>query len=366
MSEFYHVDNYTTHIRIKENAPEILRKELRKLGYIEKPTSLLDFTETHGVENRKPIIGVSGGVSDSYQQAEKEFKVTRKVLEVLLEYQLPVFMVTKSDLVLRDIELLKEINKVAHVNIDFSIAFPDEDMKKRFEPNSPSIYERLDALKELRSTGIHCGVMGLPIIPHVADSIDSIRDLIRSVKDANSEFILLGGMTLKPGRQKQYFLNSLQRFYPEKFQRLREMYSNNNRYGQPRSNVGVNPFLIGPSICEDQGIRWLSIRHSSPGEYEQNGRVLGSLLELVFIRSTLLREQESKWRPYHAIAVKVEQGIPPIEEVLDNSSLCEKYGLPTSMISELWTMVTTGTSPELEKSKRTVLEKSRRLLETLS
>lgn len=73
MNEYYHVDNYQTHIRIKENAPEILRKELSRLNYTKRSrtSTLLDFSDSLQAENRKPIIGISGGVSDSYQQAEK-------------------------------------------------------------------------------------------------------------------------------------------------------------------------------------------------------------------------------------------------------------------------------------------------------
>lgn len=365
MSEYYHVDNYTTHIRVKENAPELLRKELKKLGYIEKPRSLFDFSDKPGVENRKPIIGVSGGVSDSYQQAEKMFKVTQNVLEVLREHRLPVFMVTKSSLVLRDIEILKEINETAHVNINFSIAFSDETMKKRFEPLSPSIAERLDAIRALRKAGVHVGVMGLPVIPYLADSIESMRSLIKSVKNVRSEFILLGGMTLKPGRQKQYFFNTVKRFYPEKLSLIQKMYANNSRYGEPVTNE-VNPFILGPALCEEQGLRWLSIRHSSVGEYESNSRLLGLLLESVFVKSTLLREPKSKWKPYHTAATIIEQGIQPIDLVVEDSNLVEKTGLPVSLIPEMRSMVKTGTSPQLEAAKTRVLERSNKVLETLS
>jgi DNA repair photolyase len=366
MSEYYHIDNYTNHIRVKENAPELLRKELKKRGYIQKPKSLLDYTESASVEPRKPIFGVSGGVSDSYQQSEKEFKVTRQVLEVLREYQLPVFLITKSDLVLRDIDILKDINEVAHVNINFSVAFADDALKKKFEPYSPSIDERLDALKMLREAGIHSGVMGLPVIPHVADSIDALRGLVKSVKAAKSEFLLLGGMTLKPGRQKTHFFNTLKHHFPEITQKMNDLYSNNNRYGQPRNRGTVNPFLLGPALCEEQGLSWLSIRHSSPGDYDSNSRLLGALLEYVFIKSTLLREPKLKWGPYKAMAVKVEQGLPPVNEIFDNPELIEKYQFPISLIPELKEMVLRGSSSKLNDLKETVLARSQRLLETLS
>lgn len=101
---------------------------------------------------------MSGGVSDSYQQTEEKYCITRKVLKVLLDYELPVFLLTKSNLVLRDIELLKEINEIAFANICFSITQTDEEKRKQYEPNSSSTMERFDALKKLRGEGIHGGL----------------------------------------------------------------------------------------------------------------------------------------------------------------------------------------------------------------
>lgn len=366
MSEYYHVDNYTTHIRVKKNAPDILRKELKRLGYIQKNRSLLDFTDSTGVENRKPIIGFSGGVSDSYQQAEKEYKVTRKGLEVLLENRLPVFLLTKSDLVLRDIELLKEINEVAHANVNFSVAFSDEEDKKRMEPFSSSIEERLDALRTLRDEGIHGGVMGMPLVPYIGDSLDSIRALVKMVKVANAEYILLGGMTLKPGRQKNHFLGVVKRYFPEKLSSIRAMYSNDNKYGVPKYDGPLNPFVIGPGVCEDEGVRWTSLRHGGASEYEENTRVLSALLQYTFICSMILREPKHVWKPWHEIAVKIEQGISPLKETLDSTSLLDRYGIPESTVPELTSLMNTGSSPILEQVKEKVLQKSRLALETLS
>jgi hypothetical protein len=277
-----------------------------------------------------------------------------------------VFLLTKSNLILRDIELLKEINQLAHVNINFSIAFSDEEMKQRFEPNSPSIRNRLDALKTLRQAGIHGGVMGLPVVPHVADSIDMLRELVSSVKAAKSEFLLLGGMTLKPGRQKQHFFSVVQRYYPENVKKIHEMYSNNNRYGQPKNPGTVNPFLLGPILCEEQGLRWLSIRHPYTSDYVDISRLLIGLLETVFIRNTLLREPKSKWGPYHSVAVKIEKGLPPIKEVLNTPEMAQKHQIPFNMIPELHDMAFKGTSPELLELKTRILSNAKKILETLS
>ena len=180
MSEYYHVDNFQTNIQVKTNAPTVLRKELDRL-YPRRQRSILDYTDNRN-DPKKLIIGVSGGVSDSYQQAEKEYRLTRRILEVLNEYEYPVFLLTKSDLVLRDIELLKEINEKTYANICFSITQTDEEKKKHYEPNSPSTSDRLEALKTLRREGIKGGVMAMPMIPYISDSLENMRKLVEEAK----------------------------------------------------------------------------------------------------------------------------------------------------------------------------------------
>ena len=102
MSEWYHVDNFTTHIRMKENAADILRMELKREGFTStselETETLWPFLDEEDAKRlmmnapRKQVIGVCGGVSDGYQPAEKESKITRGVLETLLDYQMPVFV----------------------------------------------------------------------------------------------------------------------------------------------------------------------------------------------------------------------------------------------------------------------------------
>lgn len=366
MSEYYHVDNYLTHIRVKENAPELLRKELKRLGYIKQHRSLLEFTGSNEVEYRKPIIGISGGVSDSYQQAEKEYRVTRKLLEVLLEYQLPVFLLTKSDLILRDLDIIKEINEVAHANVNFSIAFSDEDTKALIEPYSSSIAERLDALKTIRREGIHGGVMGLPVVPYIGDSLYSLRELVKIVRKAEAEYIILGGMTLKPGRQKNHFYNVIKRHFPDKLASIRALYSNENRYGVPRDIGPINPLTLAPALCEEAGIRWTSIRHGGKDEDIENTKVLAAILEYSFICSSMLREPKHKWKPLHHIAIQIEKGMNNIQDVVKSIQLQEKYGIPQSLVPELESILTTGSSPLLDQAKEKAMTQSKAVLENLS
>ena len=133
----------------------------------------------------------------------------------LLDFEMPVFVLTKSKRVLRDLDLLKSIHEVAFSNVAFTITLADPEVKKVFEPKSSTTQERFDALKQIRDAGLFGGVMGTPLIPGIGDTYENMRALARMAKDAHAEFILFGGMTLKPGRQKDHFLRVVKSQFPE-------------------------------------------------------------------------------------------------------------------------------------------------------
>jgi len=340
MSEYYHVDDFQTHIRVKVNAPEILRREIKKLGYRKTP-SLLDYTEAK-TEYKKPIIGVSGGVSDSYQQAEKDYELTRMVLEVILEHELPLFLLTKSDLVLRDLDLLKEINRKAFANICFSITQMDENKKKQYEPASSSTGERFKALKTLRGERIRGGVMAMPMIPYISDSIENMQRLIIEAKRSDAEFVLFGGMTLKPGRQKRHFLDTVSKFDPEKLDQVKEVYSNENSYGMPEwSKVPQNVMTLGHHICRKERVNPRSVRHRCPDEYESNHRVLQILLDIQYWMSMFLNRSKREWKDIHTLTVKIEKGLPDLQNAMEQGKLESIVGSRiNSVVSEI---IQTGT-----------------------
>ena len=340
MSEYYHVDDFQTHIRVKVNAQEVLRRELKKLEYRKTP-SLLDYTDLK-TEYKKPIIGVSGGVSDSYQQAEKEYKLTRRVLEVILEHELPIFLLTKSDVVLRDIDLLKEINRKAFANVCFSITQMDETKKQQYEPASSSTAERFRALKTLRGEGIRGGVMAMPLIPYISDSVENMQALVSEAKRSDSEFVLFGGMTLKPGRQKRHFLDAVRKYDPEKLERVKEVYANENRYGMPEwGKVPLNVMAVGHQVCRKLGVNPRSVRHRCPGEYESNHRVLQIMLDLHYWMSIFLNKQKNEWKDIHGLSVKIEEGLPDLEKSLEQGKLESIVG--KNLYSTVAEIVETGT-----------------------
>jgi DNA repair photolyase len=358
-SEYYHVDNFYSHIRVKENAAEILRKELKKLGFTSKSEletetlwSFLDADDAKRIAEKVPrrlVIGVCGGVSDGFQPAERKHKVTYRILETLLDYNMPVFILTKSDLVLEYLDILKEVHERSFVNIVFTITCFDNEVQKVFEPNASTTSERFDALKEIRKAGLFGGVMATPIIPTIGDNIENMTRLVKATKTANGEFIQFGGMTLKPGRQKDYFMRVINRRYPENHDSIKRIYENNNTYGQPIWNrLPNNVMVLGRHICQNVGVRDRSVRHKIPHEYNSNNQVLGVLLDIIFRMNMFFGMPRSVTRPYWETAARIEQGVNELSKLRVDGELNQHLMIDTSMEVTINEILDSGTCKVLE------------------
>lgn len=358
-SEYYHVDNFYTQIRVKENAADILSKELKKLGFTSKSEletetlwSFLDDEDAKRIAEkvqRKLVIGACGGVSDGFQQAEREHKVTYRILETLLDYGLPVFILTKSDLVLEYMDILKEIHERAFANIVFTITCADDEVQKVFEPNASTTSERFAALKEVRNAGLFGGVMATPIIPTIGDNVENMTDLVKATKAASGEFIQFGGMTLKPGRQKEYFMRVINRRYPDNYETLERIYENNNTYGQPiYKRLPVNVMVQGRHICKQVGVRDRTIRKKIPHEYQSNNQVLGVLLDVVFRMNMFFGMPRSATKPYWELASRIERGVDDLSKLRSNGELNQHLMIDSSMGETVVEILDSGTCTVLE------------------
>ncbi|RDE14520.1 MAG: hypothetical protein C4K47_04070 [Candidatus Thorarchaeota archaeon] len=359
MSEGYHVDDFFTCVRIKENAPDVLKRELKKDGFAPQSElsseSLLSFLDEDDAAKlarqgpRKQVIGVCGGVSDGYQPAEKQYEVTRKNLEVLRDFGMPVFVLTKSDLVLRDLDILKEIHKQSFANVTFTITLYEERTKQVFEPKSASTSERFEALKEVRKAGLFGGVMAVPLIPGIGDTYENITGLVKEAKQAGAESIVFGGLTLKPGRQKEYFLNVVKRHFPEQHDLLARIYLNNDKYGRPDyTQKPVSVMIRGHQICREIGLRDRSIRHKMPGEHDSNNKVLGVVLDMIFYQMYALGLPWYKSRRYQELAATIEQGVDELTLLRKEGTLQERLHVGAEMASMVETIMDTGTCQQLE------------------
>ncbi len=190
--------DFETKIMVKENAPELLRKELSSPKW--KPQEL-----------------AMSGVTDCYQPVEKELQLTRRCLEVLAEFRNPVSIITKNHLVTRDLELLRELAAHKAVMVHISINSLDSELARKLEPRASSPKMRLAAIEALSKGGVPVGVLVAPVIPALNDH--EIPAVLAAAKAAGAGWagteVLRLPLTVAP-----LFQRWLERTFPEKKEKV--------------------------------------------------------------------------------------------------------------------------------------------------
>jgi DNA repair photolyase len=191
-------------IYVKQHAAELLRRDLRKV----KP----------GEE-----IAV-GTATDPYQPAERRFSVTRTVMEVFAERGgLDIGIVTKSDLVLRDTELLREVARRNKLFVNLTITTLNTELARILEPRAPRPDLRMKAVQQLNRAGVPAGVICAPVIPGITDSATDLDALVKAAKEAGGRYIFANPLFLKPC-SAAIFLPWLEKEFPHLVQNYRERY----------------------------------------------------------------------------------------------------------------------------------------------
>jgi len=216
-SEGYHVDGiFGEEVEVKTNAVEILSRELNP--------------RRRGARLKPGFVMLGGGVGDSYQPIEKRHGLTRRTLHLLHGYLWPVHILTKSTLVERDVDIIKKINQQSRAIVSFSFSSVNDEVSSVFEPHVPPPSERLKTLALFKREGIACGMFLLPVIPFITDTPEFIAESLKKAHEVGVDFVIFGGMTLKEGRQKDYFYNLLKGRYPELVMKYAKIYIG-NRWG---------------------------------------------------------------------------------------------------------------------------------------
>jgi DNA repair photolyase len=190
--------DFERQIYVKVNAVELLRRELADRRY--KPKSIAMGTNT-----------------DPYQPAEREHKLTRGILEVLLETKHPASIVTKSALVVRDIDLLSEMAKLGLVHVSLSVTSMDHILSRKMEPRASTPEKRLEAIRLMSAAGIPTGIMAAPLIPAIND-----MEMERILDAGAAQGAQTAGMVLLrlPGEVREIFREWLLRYYPERVKQV--------------------------------------------------------------------------------------------------------------------------------------------------
>lgn len=188
-------NNYFNDIYIKTDIVEKLDRELSSSSW------------------KREVVNI-GGVTDSYQPAEKHYRLMPEILKLLIKYKTPAIISTKSDLILRDYDLIDELSRITYINVAATITTTDENIRKHIEPFGCETARRFEVLKTFRKTNASIGIHVMPIIPFLTDSFENMDSICRNAAEAGVDYMLPGTLYLR-GKTRGVFFDFIKRQYPE-------------------------------------------------------------------------------------------------------------------------------------------------------
>ena len=231
-SKCYHFTHAFEDIEVKQNAPELLEKALRS-------------------KRKKSMIG-TGAMSDPYMHIEEELRLTRKCLEIIKKYGFGVAIQTKSDRILRDIDLLDEINQSAKCVVQMTLTTYDDELCKIIEPNVCNTKRRIEVLEEMQKRGIPTVVWLTPILPFINDTKENITAILNECVRVGVKGVIDFGMglTLRDG-DREYYYAALDQHFPGMKERYIKTYHNAYELPSPNAKELTEIFQ---RICKENGI----------------------------------------------------------------------------------------------------------------
>jgi DNA repair photolyase len=239
-----------TELSVKTNAAEVLYRQLKNRA-------------------RKKEYGIIalGSATDPYMHQEKDLKITRELLKIIYRFHFPLNLCTKSNLILRDVDLLRKINESAKLPDDlatrlgngtiitFSFSTLDVEMARIFEPAAPSPLDRLEAMAQLKEDGFLVGASLMPLLPFISDTQYQLDKIIRTIKEYGGDFVLSGAMTLfgdecNDSRMKYY--DTLAKHFPEVLTKTKAIFDNSD-YPPPYYQKKISD--LSSEICRKYNIK---------------------------------------------------------------------------------------------------------------
>jgi len=250
-------DPFSQYIKVKTNAPELLRKELSRA--------------------EKDVIMVG-----DYQPAEGKYGLSREMLKVCAELGFPTMVLEKSPLVLKDLDVMSEINERAWTCVMFSIVRGDsEGYGEIFEPCAPRIEGRFKAMRKIANAGILTGTAFMPILPYVCDDDSNLEAVVRKTAENGGKFVLAAGLTMS-GAQATYFTEALRKHDPDLVEKYAKLYG--GAYSSLDAKYSGRIGLKVRELCAKYSISDRMPRYIPAGPCETNKRVA----EEIFTKCYLL------------------------------------------------------------------------------
>jgi DNA repair photolyase len=197
-------EKFFEYIYVKTNVVESLEKQLSSPSW------------------KHEVVNI-GGVTDSYQPAEGQFKIMPEVLRLMIKYKNPCIISTKSDLILRDYDLIDELSRITYVNIAATITCKDENTRKLIEPKAVSSARRIQMLREFSKTNASTAIHLMPIIPYITDSYENIDWIYMNAESINVSYVLPCVLNLR-GKTKKVFFDFIKNEFQYLYNSLRTLY----------------------------------------------------------------------------------------------------------------------------------------------
>ena len=251
-SKCYQFTHSFEDIEVKQNAPELLESALRS-------------------KRKKCMIG-TGAMSDPYMHCEESLHLTRKCLEIISKYECGVAVQTKSDRILRDIDLLDEINRKAKAVVQITLTTYDDDLCAILEPGVCNTKRRIEVLHQMHDRGIPTIVWLTPICPYINDTEENITAILEECAKASVKGVICFdmGLTLREG-DREYYYAALDKHFPGLKEKYIARYGNAYEVPSPNSKALMNLFR---NICKERGMLYrpedcFNFMYELPDRYEQ-------------------------------------------------------------------------------------------------
>ena len=234
---------------IKSNAVDILRTQLKRKA-----------------KNQERAVILIGSATDPYMDIESELFLTRDILKIANRFKFPVHIVTKSDLILRDIDILKDINQnsilpndigdlKSKVMVTFSFSSLDEEIANLFEKSAPNIKRRIKAIKTLKKSDFLVGISLMPMLPYISDSKIAIDEMIRKFTDIGCDYVFGGSLTLfgdSANDSKTKYYKIIKEYFPHILDETKKIF-NNKEY--PKSSYQKEVYKRLATSSKKYGIK---------------------------------------------------------------------------------------------------------------
>ncbi len=202
---FQNTFDFQRKIQVKVNIAEVLDRELAQ------------------TKRKKEWISL-GAITDPYQPAEKKYGLARKIFEVIAKHRWPAVFSSKSDLVVRDLDILRRVHDNAGAAVAMTITTLDPALQKFLEPHAVPIHRRLETLRQLRAAGIPCGIHLMPVIPFVTDNDEALESMVKTAVELDVDYLVHNVLRLRGAVVRDYYFQTLKTHRKDVFQKTRQLY----------------------------------------------------------------------------------------------------------------------------------------------